>query len=68
MAWAIFGSVIVIGLSALCALQMHHRFKEAERAHKDTTQLAEHLEAKLTQMSELKARMEQLLLKNGLGR
>lgn len=68
MAWALFGSVVVIGLSALYSLHMHQRFRAGERTHKDTTKLAEHLEAKLAQMTELKTRMEQLLLKNGLGR
>lgn len=68
MALSIFLSVGIICFTVSVFWSDYFDFKNAERKQVDTIKLSELLEAELKSMKELKVRMEQLLLRNGLGR
>lgn len=68
LAWAIFGSVFAICWTAVTCLKLHHIFLTSRREHRDASKLSATLEAEIKSIKEMKGQMQQLLLKNGLGR
>jgi hypothetical protein len=63
-----FLSVLSLGLALLKGLQMWIEAEREKLDHKDNARLSEELLIKIKEMDELKVRMNQLLIKNGLGR
>lgn len=60
--------VFLICATAIYVFERSHKMSLEARKHQDASKLSISLEAKLKTMDELKAKMESLLIKNGLGR
>ena len=70
MIWAATAFVVVVLVCGTAVFRdvLRYDFLETRRKHMNTTHLAEHLEAKLSDMEDLKVKLNLVLIKNGLGR
>jgi len=62
------GMTLIACVTILVALQMIHEHERAEWKQDNVVRISETLEKKISEMDDLKQKMEMLLIRSGLGR